>query len=177
MAHAEKKANFYYIPASEEEFKRLGGEIMNRDPEGKSEPVFLRRFVNFFGVEPVTVAQVWTMLEIPAAPEDDEGELNGAKPDHLLWAMLFLKKYGDEWEHATLCGPEKGAVDEKTFRKWSQIFVIRIACLVMDVVSLYALQTSLSAWLLIFCRPFLIDLLPSSLQDSLGTAVQRRQVQ
>lgn len=114
---------------------------MNRDPEGRSEAVFERRFLSFFGVELVVVAQVWELLLVPAAPEDDP-ELNGARPEHLLWALLFLKKYGDESEHAALCGAAKGAVDEKTFRKWSKIFVNRISWLICDIVSNNRVQPS-----------------------------------
>ena len=72
--------------------------------------------------------ETWTRMKV-AVNDPDDPELNGATPRHLLWALLFLKKYGDEAEMATLAG-----CDEKTFRKWSEIFVIRVASLIGDVV-------------------------------------------
>jgi len=63
----------------------------------------------------------------------------------LLWALLFLQKYGDESEMAALCGAGKGAVDEKTFRKWRTIFVKHIASLKYNVVSTVAASLSLIA--------------------------------
>jgi hypothetical protein len=121
------------IPVTEEQFKRLGGEIMGRDPEGRSESVFLTRWLSFFGVDPAVVVELWDLIEVPFF--DPGGELSHAKPEHLLWALLFLRKYGDESEMAALCGAEKGAVDEKTLRKWRTIFVKCIASLKYNVVS------------------------------------------
>lgn len=118
------------IPATEDDFKTAGGEIMKRDPEGRSEKVFERRWVSFFGVKVAVCVDVWDRMEIMI----DDADLNGAKPCHLLWSLLFLKKYGDEEEMASLCGPDK-AIDEKTFRKLVHLFVERISCLVFEVVS------------------------------------------
>lgn len=131
MAPTKKAARVECIPVTEEQFKRLGGEIMCRDPEGRSEAVFLTRFLSFFGVYPALVVQLWDMIQVPFI---HDGDLSHAQPKHILWALLFLKKYGDESEMAALCGAEKGAVDEKTFRKWRTIFVKRIASLKYDVV-------------------------------------------
>lgn len=74
-------------------------------------------------------------LEHDWSPFFDTGDLSHAKPKHLLWAFLCLRKYGDESEMAALCGASQVAVDEKTFRKWRTIFVKRIACLKYNVVS------------------------------------------
>jgi len=122
-----------FMPVSEDQMKRLGAAIMSRDPEGRSEAVFLARFLSFFGVDPAVAVEVWDMLEVPFF--DLDGDLNGALPKHLLWALLFLKKHGDESEMATLAGGSDGAIDEKTFRKWQTIFVNRIASLKHDVAS------------------------------------------
>ena len=48
-----------YMPASEEQFKSLGAEIMGRNPEGHSQKVFLERFKSFFGVDPVVCEVAW----------------------------------------------------------------------------------------------------------------------
>jgi len=62
----------------------------------------------------VVVVLTWNMIGVPF---HDDGDLSHAKPEHLLWALLFLKVYGDESYMATLCGGSGGAVDEKTFSK------------------------------------------------------------
>jgi hypothetical protein len=91
--------------------------------------------LSFFGVDPAVVVELWDLIEVPFF---DDGDLSHAQPKHLLWALLFLKKYGDESEMAALCGDfNSGAIDEKTFRKWRTIFVKRIASLKYNVVSLF----------------------------------------
>ena len=107
-------------------------EIMSRDPEGRSAAVFRVRFLSFFGVDPAVVAKAWNMIQVPYY---HDGDLSHAQPKHILWALLFLKKYGDESEMAALCGEDGSAVDEKTFRKWRDVFVHCIASLKYDVVS------------------------------------------
>ena len=110
---------------------------MGRDPEGRSQAIFLTRWLSFFGVDPAVVVELWDMIEVPFF--DPGGELSHAQPKHLLWALLFLRKYGDESEMAALCGDfNSGAIDEKTFRKWRTIFVKRIASLKYNVVSTVA---------------------------------------
>jgi len=89
-------------------------------------------FLSFFGVDPVVVVRAWDMIQVPFF---HDGDLSHAQPKHILWALLFLKKYGDESEMAALCGEDGRAVDEKTFRKWCSIFVCYIASLKQDVVS------------------------------------------
>jgi len=54
----------------------------------------------------------------------------GVVPEHLLWALMFMKVYGKESMHCTMAG----AVDEKTFRKWVWIFVLEISYLESEVV-------------------------------------------
>ena len=107
---------------------------MCHDPEGCSTKVFNDCWMSFFGMDVDVVVKVWNMIGVPVY---DDGELSHAKPAHLLWALLFLKKYGDESEMAALVGTDGNVVDEKTFRKWSKIFVIRIALLVSNVVSFF----------------------------------------
>ena len=127
---AARKRARVLIPANEDEFCRLGGVIMDRDPEGKSETIFLRRWMSFFGVEPDVVTKAWSLLHV-AVEDPDDPEMNGAKPEHILWGLLFLKKYGDETEMARLASCQ----DEGTFRKWSELFVKRLSYLVFEVVS------------------------------------------
>lgn len=81
----------------------------------------LRRFKSYFGVSPEVCSISWNMLEneIPY----------GGEPKHLLWALMLLKQYNTE-----NCNAANVGVDEKTFRKWSWIFIRMLANL--PVVSL-----------------------------------------
>ena len=54
----------------------------------------------------------------------------GAKPVHLLWALMFMKLYCSESVLAALAG----GVHEQTFRKWSWYFVEEIANLQYKVI-------------------------------------------
>ena len=47
-----KKAQrtFLPVPATEEDFTQAGGDIMKRDPQGRSISVFATRWITFFGV-------------------------------------------------------------------------------------------------------------------------------
>ena len=115
------------VPALEQDFRDAGGQIMSRDPEGRSQKVFERRWMGFFGVGIATCMATWRLLHVTVGDPD----FNGAEPRHLLWGLLFLKKYGDYSEMASMVGP----VDEGTFAKWSHFFVERISYLLCDVVS------------------------------------------
>lgn len=97
-------------------FETAGSAIMRREADLSrstgSRKVFLRRFKGFFGAPPVVVSAMWRRLTYPER----------ALPCHLLWAFLLLKSYANEHQCAALC-----AVDEKTFRKWSWLFVRSMA--------------------------------------------------
>ena len=81
-----------------------------------------RRFRATFGTNPYVCSKIWRLLH--------EGGIlpRKGKPEHLLWALMFMKLYGSETIHASLTG-----TNETTFRKWSWLFVSAIADL--DVVS------------------------------------------
>jgi hypothetical protein len=57
--------------------------------------------------------------------------IDGAKPVHLLWALMLLKLYCAEAVLCTLAG----GVHEQTFRKWAWRFVNEISELQYGVVS------------------------------------------
>ena len=124
----ETKRRRIYISATVDDFERAGKEILRRDPECRTNTkTFHRRWMALFGVTPKTCAKVWSLLHVT----EDDDSYRGAKHFHLLWALLFLRVYGSEEEAAVLCG----GVDEGTYRYWSQLFVQRIADLILDVVS------------------------------------------
>lgn len=68
-----------------------------------------RRFRSFYGISPNVCSAVWQMIEDKPA---------GAQPKHLLWCLLFLKRYNTEHVNAAIV-----KVDEKTFRLWTWTFI------------------------------------------------------
>ena len=99
--------------ASIDTFWRLGHKITGYELEG-SLSVGYRKFRSFFGTTPLVCFVSWDMLS-PVRPRK-------SAPKHLLWALMLLKNYSTESVNAGLTD-----VDEKTFRKWSLIFVNLLA--------------------------------------------------
>ena len=106
-------------------FETIALKMMNRT-RVRSNLTMDRRFRQLFGTTPQICAKIWEMLNPYKTFEE-----RGARPKHLLWCLLLLKLYAPE---ATLCSLV-GGVDEKTFRKWSFIFMDAISCLDNEVVS------------------------------------------
>ena len=67
----------------------------NRSWETKDED---RRFKQLFGAKSSIVANLWNMLV------NNHGDLDGGKPEHLLWALVFLKNYGTEEVNCSVVG-------------------------------------------------------------------------
>ena len=93
-----------------------------------SDKIKREQFVSFFGVEPLIVAIIWSMIV-----DEDHAlvafHVDSPKPIHLLWALLFLKCYNTNTRNAAMA-----SCDEKTFRHWSWIYVEAIATLDKEVV-------------------------------------------
>lgn len=140
---------------STEDFEDFGFGIIGCKRRGSSKSR-LRRFKAHFGAEPAIVAIIWRELAW-------SGWLRFAgrtpKPEHLLWALLFLKNYSTEEIHATLVHS-----CEKTFRKWAWFYALGIANLDRKFVSAcLAVVSALLSRLVcthpsfIFCSCLLID--------------------
>lgn len=84
----------------------------------------------------------------------------GVQPKHLLWGLLFLTTYDTEENLAQ----RVGNVDEKTFRKWSRLFVDAISYLECEVVSSLSIFSFGKHSISHHCK----------LSDSLGWKVFRR---
>lgn len=95
--------------ASIETFWNIGHKITGHDIEG-SRAMGFRKFTAFFGTSPMICAIVWHLSR--------EAHPNGSAPEHLLWALLLLKRYCIENINATLV-----KTSEKNYRKWSHIFI------------------------------------------------------
>lgn len=85
-----------------------------------------RRIRSCFGAPSDIIADIWNIIEA-------DGDLQfGARPKHLLWALVLLKVYSTEEIHCSIVGWPSA----KTFSKWSWYFVERISLLKDDVISL-----------------------------------------
>jgi len=99
--------------ASVETFWKAGHKITGHDIDGSLNTGY-RKFRAFFGTSPLVCAVAWDIISM-ARPRK-------STPQHLLWALLLLKRYDIESINATLVG-----VSDKTFRKWSHIFINLLA--------------------------------------------------
>lgn len=95
--------------ATVEMFWNIGHKITKHNLEG-SISLGYRKFRAFFGTSPIVCMTVWDMLLIHRPHK--------SKPEHLLWALLLLKRYHIGEINAALVG-----VSEKTFNKWTRIFI------------------------------------------------------
>ena len=68
---------------------------------------------SFIGTSFEVCAELWGLISLTQTLP------NGAKPKHLLWALLHMKNYATDSMSARVVG----GVCVETFRKWSQSFV------------------------------------------------------
>lgn len=104
---------YFLSMASVETFWKAGHKITGHDIDGSLNTGY-RKFRAFFGTSPLVCAVAWDIISM-ARPRK-------STPQHLLWALLLLKRYDIESINATLVG-----VSDKTFRKWSHIFINLLA--------------------------------------------------
>ena len=126
------------IEKSASEFLIAGRVIANKNShrvkarEGGSESIEERRFRSTFGVDYLVCAIAWEWLILK------ETIPKGGRKKHFLWACLQLMVYPSENFISTLLD-----VDEKTFCKWSWIFLLALSDLETDVVSNFGLFLNL----------------------------------
>ena len=113
------------LRVSSEEFLQQGRIMLGRSKKAVS-AAEQQRFRAMFGTSPEICSLLWDHLDPPNSMP------NEVKAFHLLWGLMFLKLYASEVVHCAIAG----GVDEKTFRKWSWLFVSAIADLSPNVVSL-----------------------------------------
>lgn len=123
----------YCNPATVEDIYNMGKTMMNRSNRtlgklhrGSPEDV---RFHEKFGAGANVVFDAWgRLLQYDLVPR-------GGLFIHLLWALMFMKTYGKEKDLCGSAGGESGAVDPKTFRKWTWPFIQALGLLEFEVVS------------------------------------------
>lgn len=116
---------------SPEVFQYHGLLIINRNKPSAGTswtPTNKGRFSSHYGVSPFIISEMWKVI---STDHNSNPLPPAAKYAHLLWSLLFLKVYATENVLAGIVG-----VDEKTFRKWSWLFVQRIAKLKLRFVSI-----------------------------------------
>jgi len=94
-------------------------------PDAGDLPSRKRHFHALFGCSAYICSMLWEYLA------ENRNILRGAKPVHLLWALLFLKLYNNEEASSLICGCTR-----KTFRQWvwivigalSKLHVVRYLC-------------------------------------------------
>ena len=118
--------------ASADQFRAWGREIFDarRSARGggrrRSKETESRRFKAFFGVKAERASEVWSLLiGYKLLPPKSE-------PEHLLWALLFLKLYATEDVNASLVGH-----DPDTVRKWTWLMVEALHDLSKKLVSVF----------------------------------------
>lgn len=122
-------------------FEGIGlGYIDNAEPEIFPRARSLddkRRYRAFFGCSSDVTTSLWLKLQ-------PQWHINiMARPKHLLWSLVFLKVYASEIALSAMVG----SPDEKTFRKWTQLFVDAISWLEADVVCLRMKEVCVLLWL------------------------------
>ena len=137
-------------------FERIGLDYINKTPQevhnirhflGVAAEKTLsneRRFRSFYGASSSTCERLWMLIDpYKTMPR-------GVQPFHLLWGLLFLKVYATEPVHCSIVG----CPDEKTFRKWSILFVNAISQLeneIVSVVNIFVCVSYLSFVLMLQC--------------------------
>lgn len=113
-----------------------GNEILNDVYGGTFKGTFVRRWMSHFAASPTVCTIIWKKLFPDDVNIRDEHMPRGAHPRHLLWALYFLKVYPKESVARSLVSTTNMTVDEKTWRKWTTLFVDAISYLESEVVSL-----------------------------------------
>lgn len=128
------------IAALATEFEGIGLRLMRGSDRGSkkgSAKTADRRFRAWFGPSTIVCAKTWILL---VKMRGDDGMCQGATKERFLWGLMILKRYNTEENLASAAG----GVDEKTLRKWGWFFIDEISFLEPDVVSLEALDKSLT---------------------------------
>ena len=96
----------------------------------RSEKVQEQRFKVELEVPIYIATVVWEMLKDSAFLQENNPGQQPLNPSHMLWALMFLKKYSRVESLANTV-----EVDEKTFRKWAWLYLEALAELDSELVS------------------------------------------
>ena len=115
-----------------DELLLIARNIWNRENKKvRSEKTEDRIFRETFGCGVIIALTTWEMMS-----DADLLPTNGCL-HHFMWALMFMKVYGKEMTMCALAG----AIDPKTWRKWTWLFIAAISGLEPFVVSSSILET------------------------------------
>ena len=114
---------------TQDDMDALGRKVA-RIRHSRSEKVRERRFKAEFGVPRYIATVAWEMLEDSSFLRDNNPGQKPPIPEHMLWALMFLKKYSLIESLANTV-----RVDVQTFKKWSELYLEAMAELDSDLVS------------------------------------------
>jgi hypothetical protein len=97
-----------------------------------------RAFCKTFGTSLHLVEKLWFLLN------QEELQPVSSCPEHLLWALHFMKVYPKQASRCAAVGAFSRAINQKTHRKWVWAYIEAIAKLVDKVVSIFILFSYLS---------------------------------
>lgn len=101
--------------------------VIFRRNQSKSKALAIRQWASHFG----TSLEVCVMI-LYGRRSSQKGDVCREELVHLLWGLYLLKVYGT----GDTSSSNVGGVDDKTWRKWTELFVDAISYLEYDVVSL-----------------------------------------
>jgi hypothetical protein len=120
------------FPIIMDDFQLLGADIMKRSPpsllpgkRASSAETFNDRWISHFNTEPEVCFELWTMIQDNPA----DGLEYDFQPEHLLWALLFLKLYNSYTVLSGMCD-----CHEDTYSDWVWRILQAIMYLEDDVV-------------------------------------------
>lgn len=114
------------ISSLEDEFANITFKLFRQGKMPKAVGLRNRRMVGWIGATPSMLARAWYLLE----DRFDNDMPRGATKERFLWGLYRLKAYDNDHNNAARCG----AVDEKTFAKWSWWFLEELSFLEDEVV-------------------------------------------
>jgi hypothetical protein len=123
--------------------KRFALMIMKKKESYADGSQFMLDFYSLFGASPKICSILWQMI----LHKNNNGLQDGASPEHLLWALLFMKTYTTEPIMCSMVG-----VSRKTLRKWVWWVVDQLSNLEDKVVSRWIKCIKQSQDQLIFSR-------------------------
>ena len=149
-----------------DDFEVLGRKVA-RIRHSNSEKVRERRFKAEFGVPTYIATVAWEMLEDSSFLRDNNPGKKPPNPEHMLWALLLLKKYDTVGSLANTV-----RADEQTFQKWSRLYLEALA----ELDSILVSHQVLFSFVLIVCFESLLTFCCCCSSDPVGKPLRRRHI-
>lgn len=124
-------------------YEHIGLIMLRRDPNGRTNSAdFQRAYREMFGCSPRVCVTLWRHADVRLV-------YLGAHPQHVLWALLFLKVYATNVPLCVLAGTSR-----PTYTKWVWRYIPSIAKLRPRVVRLFCSGYVVPVWYPLTLSPF-----------------------